>query len=165
MEIPRVTADHVRHLRKYAPHADLVYVGSGRLEVDGQHNDVVHGTYLCSSSMLDDLPAGIDDEDAAARLTASLAADLDELATKEHAEAFVRRLNEYQGADIWAEIIEADADFDEQVPYDYPAYVRSEYDRRQYEANATVAEFVGLGGRATFYRSRRDNVWHVEYTS
>lgn len=164
MEVPRVTADHVRDLRKHEPHAALVYVGSGRMAVDGEANGGVDGTYLCNSSALDELPAGLDDDDVAARLTAALASDLEELATKERAEALVRRLNEFRGADIWSELIEADQDFDRRVPYEYPDYVRSEYDRRQYEASATVPEFVGLGGRATFHRSRRDDVWHVEYT-
>lgn len=163
MELPSVTAANVRDLRTHAPYADLIYVGAGRMEVDGPHNGVIDGVYLCSSSALGDLPQGLDDDELAARLTKALFDDLTELALRECAEALVRRLNAYQGADIWAELIELEPDFERRLEADYPAYVHSEYDRRHFDATATVPEFVALGGRATFHRSRRDGAWHVEY--
>lgn len=169
MEVPTVTEELVRQLRGGYPNADLVYAGDGRLRVRRPHQGVVEGERLYSSQRLDTWrPTGnattLNDAEHAARLTAQLAPIIEELVTRERAEAILDQLNSYDGNDIWTELIEKLPDFDQRLPPEYPSYVRSAYDRRHHDSTATTREFVALGGRAVFLLDRRDNRWRVEYT-
>lgn len=170
MDVPSVTEDLVRQLREGYPDADLVYVGNGQLLVRSADEGVVEGEHLYGSQRLqswrpaDASTAALDDTAHAARLTALLSPIVEELMAAEASERIVAALNSYEGSDIWAELIEKLPDFDHRLPQEYPSYVRSAYDQRHHDANATTAEFVALDERVTFFLNRRDNVWHAEYT-
>lgn len=170
MEVPIVTAEHVRQLRAGYPHADLVYAGEGRMLVRLAHDGVVEGEHLYSSQRLDSWrPADakappLDDAEQAARLTATLTPIIEELVAKERAEQIAAALNSYAGDDVWSDLIEKLPDFDRRLPQNYPDYVRSAYDQRHHDATATTAEFVGLDERVMFSLNRRDKTWHFQYT-
>ncbi|SEE45284.1 hypothetical protein [Jiangella alba] len=169
MDVPVVTEELVRQLRDGYPHVALVYAGDGVLLVRGPRGGVIEGERLYSSQRLDSWrPAAggqaLSDREHAARLTAQLTPAVEELVAHERAEAILGQLAAYTGPDIWADVIEKLPDFDRRIPAEYPSYVRSAYDQRHHDANATTAEFVALGERVTFSLDRRENRWHAAYT-
>ncbi|TDD67605.1 hypothetical protein E1262_18305 [Jiangella aurantiaca] len=169
MDVPVVTEELVRQLRDGYPHAALVYAGGGVLRVRRPHGGVVEGEHLYSSQRLDTWRpaaggAALSDSEHAARLTEQLTPVIEELVARERAEVILGLLNSYVGTDIWADVIEQLPDLDRRIPPEYPSYVRSAYDQRHHDANATTAEFVALGERVTFSLDRRENRWQAAYT-